>query len=161
MWDPLIPTLLYSSRKKQHLTHSLVWQMTSISGDHSQMCVPDKGGAPPVDLLPVISMMTIWTPTSWQAVMELCQFHWDLGENITVSMEEHTVPLAGLTQAICWEKHTRRTYLEACVAISPQPLRSPEPGPFLTTALQGACPLCVPYSLLHPEESRSPEPIFS
>lgn len=80
MWDPLIPTLLCSSRKKQHLTHSFVWQMTSISGDHNQMCVPDKGGAPPVDLLPPVSMMTIWTPTSWQAVMELCQLHWDLGK---------------------------------------------------------------------------------
>lgn len=27
---------------------------------------------------PSVSMMTIWAPTSWQALMELYQFHWDL-----------------------------------------------------------------------------------
>lgn len=135
--------------------------MTSISGDHNQMCVPDKGGAPPVDLLPPRLYDDHLDPHFLAGSDGVVPASLGLGEDITVSVEEHTVPLAGLTQAICWEKHTRRTYLEACVPISLQPLRSPEPGPFLTTVLQGACPLYVPYSLLHPEESRSPESIFS
>lgn len=99
------------------------------------MCVPDKGGAPPVDLLPLSLYDDHLGPHFLAGIDGVVPVSLGLGEDITVSTKEHTVPLAGLTQVICREKHIRRTYLETCVPISLQPLRSPEPGPFLTTVL--------------------------
>lgn len=92
--------------------------MVSLSGDHSQMCVSDKGGAPPVYLL-LISLYNDQLGSHLLAGSDgVVPVPLGLGEEVTVSMEERPVPGAGLTQSICWGKQIRWTYLEALAPIS-------------------------------------------